>query len=86
LNLWSGKSIEERGIGNGDFPLIGHFSPKIEGLVTYIEKVMKTKPLGTSLYHPIREKPFRKQNPIPKPSDYPVKKFKTSIVEIRLLQ
>jgi hypothetical protein len=32
-----GKSIEERGIGNGDFRFIDHFSPKIEGLMPFIE-------------------------------------------------
>jgi hypothetical protein len=42
LNLWSGKSIEEWGIGNGDFGLIDHFSPKIEGIFIPVEKVMKT--------------------------------------------
>jgi hypothetical protein len=41
LNLWSGKSIEEWGIGNGDFRLIDHFSPKIEGKAVPVEKVMK---------------------------------------------
>jgi len=37
MNLKRGKSIEEWGIGNGDFPLIGHFMLKIEGLTLFVE-------------------------------------------------
>jgi len=36
-SLKRGKSIEERGIGNGDFQLIDHFSLKIEGFIPFIE-------------------------------------------------
>jgi hypothetical protein len=37
MNLRRGKSIEEWGIGNGDFYLIGRFELKIEGLIPFIE-------------------------------------------------
>jgi hypothetical protein len=79
MNLWRGKSIEEWGIGNGDFRLIDQFSPKIEGIIFPVENFMKRNRSCTSLCcpeNPIRRKPFRKQNPILKPSDFPVKKLK----------
>jgi hypothetical protein len=50
MNLRRGKSIEEWGIGNGDFLLIVHFSPKIEGIISPVEKVMKRQVCGASLY------------------------------------